>query len=98
MSQRSLARSYARALADTLADDAAFRKVEEDLHGFAEAMRIVPELREFLTGPLVPVERRLDAADEVLASGDASKDTRNFVGLVLRLHRAGLATEIDEEF
>ena len=98
MSQRSIARSYARALADTLGDDASFRKVEGDLLGFAKALEEYAELREFLVGPLVPLERRKKAAEAVLEAGGADPATRNFVGLLLTRHRAGLLDEIAEEF
>ena len=98
MSQRSIARSYARALADTLQGDAALRRVEADLAGFVGAMQAHDELREFLTGPLVPLERRVQAAHAVLKAGRAGTATRNFVTLLLERHRAGLAGEIAEEF
>ena len=56
MSLRSIARNYARALSDTLSDDGELRRVESDLLGFASAMEEIPELREFLAGPIIPAE------------------------------------------
>ncbi len=98
MTQRSIARSYAWALADTLEGDAALRRVEVDLAEFARVMQAHGELRQFLTGPLVPLERRVQAAHAVLKAGRVGTATRNFVALLLERHRAGLASEIAEEF
>ncbi|MGD8376315.1 MAG: ATP synthase F1 subunit delta [Acidobacteriota bacterium] len=98
MSLRAIARNYARALSDTLPEVDLVRRVEAELTELARAFHDTPELRTFLAGPLVPRERKRKAADELLSSAGASKETIGFVRLLIDRHRIGLMEEVAEEF
>lgn len=98
MSQRVIARRFALALSDTLAQDEALRRMEQEFGRFAAAVEQVSELHEYLAGPLVPLERKREAAVVVLASQGASDRCRDFVLLLLERHRVGLSALIAEEF
>ena len=98
MSQRTIARSYARALTDTLPDAPALRRMEEELAALARLLREDEELREFLIGPRLPMSVRSRAAEEVLAAAGASAECRRFAGLLVRRYRLGIASKIAEEF
>ena len=98
MSQRTIARRYARALAETLPDAPSLRRMEEELVAVAGLLVEEPELRELLTGPRLPVAAREETASKALASAGASDACRNFVGLLIRRYRLGIASEIAEEF
>jgi F-type H+-transporting ATPase subunit delta len=98
MSQRVIARRFALALSDSIAQDDALRAIEEELGRFAAALEQVPELHEYLAGPLVPLARKREAAVAVLASLGASDRCRDFVLVLLERHRVGLVDVIAEEF
>ena len=98
MSLRSIARNYARALSDTLADDATVRRVESDLCSLARAMDEMPDLAQFLAGPIVPTSRKREAADQILSSSGASDGCIGLVRLLIDRHRIALMGEIAEEF
>jgi F-type H+-transporting ATPase subunit delta len=98
MSQRVIARRFALALSDSIASDDALRSMEQEVGRFAAALEQVPELHEYLAGPLVPAERKREAATAVLESQGASERCRDFVLVLLERHRVDLATLIAEEF
>ena len=98
MSLRSIARNYARALSDTLSDDGELRRVESDLLGFASAMEEIPELREFLAGPIVPAEGKKKAARAILTAGGAAESSGRVIELLIDRHRVALMPEVAEEF
>lgn len=98
MSLRSVARNYARALADTLPDEAAVRRLEGELNQLAAVLAGDEEIRRFLAGPLVAIDRQRAVADQVLAGAGASTSLRNFVRLLIDRHRMNLLDEVAEEF
>jgi F-type H+-transporting ATPase subunit delta len=98
MSQRVIARRFALALSDSIGEDDGLRGVEGELGRFAAAVEQVPELYEYLVGPLVPAARKREAAASVLESLGASSSCRDFVLLLLDRHRVGLVSIIAEEF
>ncbi len=98
MSQRVIARRFALALSDTIAQDDGLRSMEQEVGRFAAAVEQVPELEEYLVGPLVPAERKREAAVAVLEFQGASERCRRFVLLLLERHRVVLVPLIAEEF
>jgi len=72
--------------------------MEQEVGRFAAAVEQVPELEEYLVGPLVPSERKREVAVAVLESQGASERCRRFVLLLLERHRVVLVPLIAEEF
>jgi F-type H+-transporting ATPase subunit delta len=77
----SVAKRYARALADTAEAPRALEAAREDLGAFAELLRAQPELRRFLANPSIP---RQDAA-EVVAEVAQRLGLRPLAGSFLRI-------------
>ena len=98
MSQRVIARRFALALSDSVPQDDVLRAIELELERFAAAVKEVPELHEYLAGPLVPLEQKREAAVKVLDLLGASQRSKDFVLVLLQRHRAGLVGVIVEEF
>ncbi len=98
MSQRVIARRFALALSDSVPQEDPLRAVEGELTQFAAAVSEVPELHEYLAGPLIPLAQKREAANKVLDLAGASQRTKDFVQVVLQRHRAGLIGVIAEEF
>ena len=98
MSQRVIARRFALALSDSVPQDDLLRSIEAELVHFAASVKEVPELHEYLAGPLVPLEQKREAAIKVLDLLGASKRSKDFVLVLLQRHRAGLVGVIAEEF
>lgn len=98
MSLRSIARTYARAFADTVPDPAALRKIEGELHAFGLSVRTTAELRDFLVAPQIPAELKQEAVEKILSGAGATPETRRFARFLIERHRAVLAPEIAEEF
>jgi F-type H+-transporting ATPase subunit delta len=98
MSQRVIARRFAVALADSLREREALRGMEGELGNLAAALDEVPELREFLVGPLIPVEKKRAALRSVAGALGASDRCRDFSLLLLERHRIDLVAIIAEEF
>jgi F-type H+-transporting ATPase subunit delta len=98
MSQRVIARRFALALSDTIEQNDELRAMEQEIGRFGAAVEQVPELHDYLVGPLVPAERKGKAAILVLESLGATERGRRFVMLLLERHRIGLAPLIAEEF
>ena len=97
MSLRVIARRFALALSDTV-DEASLVSTEGELATLAEALNSIHELREYLAGPLVPMERKKVALRSVLESMGASKRITDFLLLLVNRHRVGLLPLISEEF
>jgi F-type H+-transporting ATPase subunit delta len=77
----SVAKRYARALADTAADPRELEAAREELRSFVNLLRSQPALRQFLANPSVP---RQDAA-EVAAEVAQRLGLRPLVGTFLRI-------------
>ena len=93
---RKIARNYAWALADTLPDDAAVRRLEGELNQLATVFAEDEEVRRFLAGPLISSDKKIEVTEQALAS--ASTELRRFVRLLIERHRMNLLAEMAEEF
>jgi F-type H+-transporting ATPase subunit delta len=98
MSQRVIARRFAMALADSIPEREALRNMESELGNLAASLDQVPELREFLVGPLIPLDKKRAALRSVAAALGATDRCRDFALLLLERHRIDLAAIIAEEF
>jgi F-type H+-transporting ATPase subunit delta len=89
-------RIYANALFEAAKENGRLDEVRDELHGFAEAVKEVPELRALLENPEIDSRVKRDALATVLA--DADELVRNFVLLVVEKGRSEELDEIVEEF
>jgi F-type H+-transporting ATPase subunit delta len=87
---------YARALLDAAKEGGRVPRVREDLAGFVEAVREVPELRAVLRNPQLNPRARSAALEAVL--DEADELVRNFLRLLAEKGRAGQIEQIAEEF
>jgi F-type H+-transporting ATPase subunit delta len=89
-------RTYANALFEAAKEQGRLEIAREQLREFAEAVRHVPALREFLLNPQLDSSDKVDALREILA--DADELVRNFLLLVAEKGRANELDEIVREF
>ena len=90
---------YARAFADVVFEsklDA--RAVQRQLADFAAAWHESRELREFLLDPSFPVEQKVSLLDKLNAKLQMSRETRNFIAVLIRNDRIGGLDEVVTDF
>jgi len=89
-------RGYAGALFAIADAEGDLDKVENELYSFAKALEANPELREALTDPALPVERKQAVIGDVLG-GDANPNTANMLGFLVEQGRARELQRIIEQ-
>jgi len=85
--KRSLVRGYAQALFAVAEAEGQLEQVEDELFRFGKAVETESELREALTDPALPVDRKKAVVQELLG-GRASGHTVNLVEFLLEQGRA----------
>jgi F-type H+-transporting ATPase subunit delta len=78
---------YARALLAVAEAEGELPDVEEELYRFGKAVEREPGLREALTDPVLPAERKKALVGELLG-GKASRHTVNLLGFLIEQGRA----------
>jgi F-type H+-transporting ATPase subunit delta len=100
MANDDAARAYARALLAIAEGEGALDRVEDELYAFAKAVERHGDLREALTDPALPVERKRAVIDELLDER-AHPLTRTLVGFLVdagQVRRIGpIAEELARE-
>jgi F-type H+-transporting ATPase subunit delta len=89
-------RTYARSLFAAAKEGGGVARVREDLGGFVEATREVPELQEILRNPQLDRRAKTAAVDAVAA--DADPLVRNLLRLLVEKGRGGEVDEVGAEF
>ena len=87
MADDRLVDGYARALLVIADAEGALESVEDELYAFSQAIQREPRLREALTDPQLPVERKR-AMLQALLGQRASKHTVSLLGFVVEQGRA----------
>jgi F-type H+-transporting ATPase subunit delta len=82
-----LVRGYAQALFSVAEAEGSLEQVEDELYRFARTVEAEPRLREALTDPALPVDRKRALVAELLG-GRALPHTVNLVGFLLEQGRA----------
>jgi F-type H+-transporting ATPase subunit delta len=93
MGERTLAKRYARALLSVAREKKVVDKVEDELHGVAQAWAGSPELRSALGDPSRSREAKRKLLEK-LFGGRVSDVTLRFMGLLLEKKRFGLMADI----
>jgi F-type H+-transporting ATPase subunit delta len=79
---------YANAVFEMAQAEGLLARVEQEFYAVARSIERSPELREALTDPRLPSDRKQSIVDD-LVGGRASELTVNLVGLVVSQGRAG---------
>ncbi|MEX2276098.1 MAG: ATP synthase F1 subunit delta [Actinomycetota bacterium] len=96
MADPDLIRGYAQAIVAIAEAEGEPERVEDELFAFSKAVESNGELRQALTDPALPVERKRAVIDEIL--GDrASQATRNALGLLVEQGRARELTKVVQQ-
>ncbi len=85
--REALVRGYAQAVLAIAEAEGALEAVEEELFRFAKAVEANPPLREALTDPLLPAERKRAVLADLLG-GRADPRTVNILGFLVEQGRA----------
>jgi F-type H+-transporting ATPase subunit delta len=85
--RRQLVRGYAQALFAVAEAEGDLGAVEDELYAFAGAVEANPKLREALTDPALPAERKRAVVEDVLGDS-ASRHTVNVLGFLIEQGRA----------
>lgn len=89
-----LARRYAKAVFELAVDNRTQDKLIDELRLLQEAFNKDPEIREFLTNPMVPRADRVAALEKALEGKALSKEAIDLVLLLARKDRFGLFNEV----
>ena len=103
MSVATIANRYARALADVITERHEVTDVVGELSAFAQLMQQHTELREVFASPVIPLDRKRNVLNQLLARLRVRQTSNNFLQLLLenyRLHHLdeilrSLARELD---
>jgi F-type H+-transporting ATPase subunit delta len=83
----SVVKGYAQALFVVAEAEGELDRVEDELYRFGKAVESQPKLREALTDPSMPVERKRAVIEEIL-SDRASRHTTTLLGFLVEQGRA----------
>ena len=89
MSSQTVARRYATALADVLAERNEEAAVREELGAWERMVQENPLLLEVFTNPTIPYDQKSRVLIELIAKSGVRQTTANFLRLVLRNQRFG---------
>lgn len=93
---REAIRGYAQALFSVAQAEDALEAVEDELFRFARALEQENELRESLTDPTLPVERKKAVLEDILGTA-ASRHTISIIGFLVEQGKARDLTAIVDE-
>lgn len=86
---------YANAVFELAGAEGELARVEQEIFAISQSIASAPELREALTDPRIPSDRKQSIVDD-LVGGRASEVTVNIVGLIISQGRASDLPEIAE--
>jgi F-type H+-transporting ATPase subunit delta len=93
-----MARRYAVALADVVAERNEAREVQEELSAWELMMQGNPDLLEVFANPTVAYEQKRKVLDTLIARTRVRPTTANFLQVLLRNHRLSELREINQRF
>ena len=98
MSQRTIARRYAAALADVAIARNEAREVQEELNAWQSMIASSVELRQVVESPTIPVDQKRKVLGKIMDRVKPRPTTTNFLQVLLQNHRLDHLTEINERF
>lgn len=98
MSNRLIARRYAKALAEIAEDTDSLVQIQQELATVASAVDASADLRHLVSYPLFTPIQKVEALDAILAVSGASATVRKFFSVVARAMRLNLIYELSSVF
>ena len=98
MSVQTVARRYAGALADVVAQRGESREVQQELVAWADMLRTNPNLREIFANPTIALDKKRAVLRQLLELGKPRPTTANFLKLLLQNQRLTELDEINRKF
>ena len=98
MSNRLVARRYAKALADIAEGDGTLKTVQQELAKVSDLVRTSPDLERLAFYPLIPPALKAKAIDGVLTAMGVSATVRRFFQVVAQAGRLNLIHDLSTTF
>jgi F-type H+-transporting ATPase subunit delta len=98
VSNRLVARRYAKALADIAEKDGTLVEVQRELAAVSDLVRTNPDLERLAFYPLIPPAQKAKAFDEVLATMGMGNTVRRFFQVVTSAARLNLIHDLSSSF
>lgn len=98
MITRALARRYASALADVVANQPTAAQVQNELSTWSDLMTANQELPQVFRNPTVPFEQKRNLLDALLQRTNIGLTTANFLKVLLQNHRLADLPEVSRAF
>jgi F-type H+-transporting ATPase subunit delta len=98
LSVQTVARRYAAALADVLAERGEARQVQEELMAWELMIRNNPQLREVFSNPTVPYDQKRKVLSTLIARTRVRPLTANFLQVLLQNQRLTELGEVNKRF
>ncbi|HEX8650419.1 MAG TPA: ATP synthase F1 subunit delta [Pyrinomonadaceae bacterium] len=98
MSVQAVARRYATALADVVAERGEAREVQEELSEWASMMQTNAQLMEVFSNPTIPYEQKRQVLNTLVGRTRVRPTTANFLNVLLQNQRLAELGEINRRF
>ena len=93
-----MARRYATALADVVAERGEAREVQEELSEWASMMQTNAQLMEVFSNPTIPYEQKRQVLNTLVGRTRVRPTTANFLNVLLQNQRLAELGEINKRF
>lgn len=93
-----MARRYATALADVVAERGEAREVQEELSAWASMMQTNAQLMEVFSNPTIPYEQKRNVLNTLIQRTRVRPTTANFLHVLLQNQRLAELGEISQRF
>jgi F-type H+-transporting ATPase subunit delta len=94
MKNEILVKRYTQGLINSVKDEAEFLTLWREISAFSELLQSHKELKDALSNPLLPLSKKEQIAEEILAKESAAEKTLRFVLLLVKNMRVALLPEI----
>lgn len=98
MSVQTVARRYAAALADVVAERGEARQIQEELSTWEAMIRNNPQLREVFSNPTIPYDQKRKVLSALVARTSVRPVTANFLQVLLQNQRLTELGEVNKRF
>lgn len=98
MSVQTVARRYAAALADVVAERGEARQVQEELSGWELMIRNNAQLQEVFRNPTIPYDQKRSVLSALIARTKVGPMTANFLQVLLHNQRLTELGEVNKRF
>lgn len=96
MKSKILVKRYTLGLVNSIKDEAEFSALLGELSAFSELLHTHKELKDTFLNPFLPTSRKMQIAQELLASESVGKKAERFILLLVENNRLELLSEIIE--